>query len=528
MRKHEGLIELRLAKEQAEMASSAKSEFIAHMSHDVKTPLSGLIGLADILTHRLQDEESVHLSKSILLAGQQLLQFFDNCLTTVQAENGELTLPNEDFHVKILLENIADLFQPALKEKNLTLAIQHDSHIPERLFGSRIGIYRILLNLIGNAIKFTPKGGIVLRSKLTRSHKQYILIQFSIDDTGIGIAKKKQAIIFERYTRLTPLGKSTSEGSGLGLHIVDTLVKTMGGEIHVNSEEGKGSQFVVTLPLQIPPKSEKGAKTSPRSKHPIVPSLPEGPVNMDISPSILLIEDNPTAQKIAQEILTSIGGRVDIADSGEQALRKFEPGKYQLVFMDIELPDMTSFVVSENLRAAERIHNTLPAVPIIGLSAHMTKAIKKECLKAGMDAVMTKPLTKKQAISIQMNYILGKKLALNPVQKKKSTSSRSCKVELSVIEKGYKKELLELLLNSLSEDCTDIRNAYKSNDWNLLITIVHKIHGGLCYTHTPKLLYAVRTLEISLKNKKFEQFEALYQEVLDAIKSLKKFYVNLE
>jgi two-component system aerobic respiration control sensor histidine kinase ArcB len=538
--------QLLIEKEKAEAASTAKSEFIANMSHDVKTPLSGIIGMAEILTNQLHDEEAIDFSKTILLAGQQLLRFFDNCLEAAQSASTELTLKKEHFNLKKLLDDISQLFQPAIKEKNLKFHIKYDNHIPEFLLGSGAGIYRILLNLLGNAVKFTKSGSITINIKLDKkSNEKTLFIKLIVKDTGMGIPKDKQKVIFERFTRLIPSYKGTYEGSGLGLYIVDKFVKAMGGEIHVKSEENRGSQFIVVLPLEIPLKSAaKYEKNKILTAPPFfINSQPKKDqlVNSHTSsekqstaarPCVLLVEDNLTAQKVANSILSSLNLQVDIADCGGKVLEIFEPEKYALIFMDIGLPDIPGYTITQLLRKLERKQKTANNVPIIALSAHMTEDIKKDCLNAGMDGVMTKPLTKSQAAEIITKYLHHKKTIADPLQPQMKQcsdlhlqhDSKDSKNQLAIIDENYNKELLDTLLKSLPETCREIKKAHKSNDIDVLIKIIHQLHGGLCYTHTPQLLDAVRTLEISLKKGELNKLDSLYQNMLDAIKALKNVY----
>lgn len=391
--------ELKKSKETAEAMSNAKSEFIANMSHDVKTPLSGIIGLSEILLDRLKGDE-LELAQNIVLSGQQLMNFFNNCIDIAKSDETNTLLATEQFNFKSMLDQVIELFRPAARDKNLSFNFYYDNKIPECLIGSRVGIYRIMLNLIGNAIKFTKNGGITIRvNSSEESNNTQAIIQVAIEDTGIGIPKDKQKIIFERFARLTPSYKGIYDGNGIGLHLTDKLIKAMQGEIYVNSETGKGSQFVVVVPFKIPEndKISLGHKTQNDC------ALQE---NIEKLTRILLVEDNLIAQKVSLLMLEFFSHHVDVADCGETALKLFSPGKYDVVLMDIGLPDMSGYDVTRILREMEK--DTSYHVPIIAVTAH-DDDIKNDCAAVGMQDVLSKPLSKKSLHLILKKFIAAEK-----------------------------------------------------------------------------------------------------------------------
>jgi two-component system aerobic respiration control sensor histidine kinase ArcB len=412
--------ELKIAKEQTEVASIAKSEFVANMSHDIKTPLAGIIGLSELLTWRLKNENQ-EFAQTLLISGRQLLSFLENCFEVSEMETGDIALKSEPFHLKTLLDEIYDLFLPAFKCKNLKINTYVDNHLPEYVLGSRAGLYRVLLNLVGNAVKFTPKGTVSLHFLLTQEiSNREVIIQFIIEDTGIGIPQEKQKIIFERFTRLIPSYKGTHEGSGMGLYIVEEFVKKMQGEIHLHSVVGKGSQFTVTIPFHIPileaDEYQGLLKTPPRQYHVTSNYFPYQNKSkssngfqimsraMKTTMKILLVEDNVIAQRIESSLLSSLNCLVEIADSGANALNTFIPGKYDLILMDIGLPDMQGDVVAKFIRQAEL--DTPYQIPIIALTAHTTPDMNASCAGAGINEIYSKPLSFDQAQQIINRYLI--------------------------------------------------------------------------------------------------------------------------
>jgi len=386
--------DLKIAKQKAEYASKAKSEFVANMSHDIKTPLAGIISISELLSYQLQDE-NLDLVKNLLTSGRQLLNFVEHCLEIFKMDSIDLSKQLEDFNLRSMINDIHTLFKPTIKTKNLKLIIKFDPHLPNLICGSRIGMYRVLLNIISNAIKFTPHGNITINTK-SEFVDQHYLVTISVKDTGIGIAKENQKIIFDRFTRLTPSHYGVYEGSGIGLYIVKSFIEKMGGTIKVNSTLGRGSKFEIRLPFTASPENAvlDSLKKIPPEKEFAKIVLSEN------KPKILLVEDNSITQKIENVMLKSLGCQVDIADSGLKALDMFEANIYDLIIMDIGLPDLQGDTVASIIRKKEHFSEH---VPIIGLTAHLTEDMKGPYLK-NMDQIYLKPLLSEQAKEIIQTY----------------------------------------------------------------------------------------------------------------------------
>jgi len=244
---------LRIAKEKAEAANKMKTDFLANMSHDIKTPLAGIISAAEFLKLTLESGQPQELVSGIFDAANQLLQFFDNCFELSKIESGEIEYYNEPFSLQTLAKDIQHIFNPAARDKQLEFLVHCADNLPETLVGSRPHVFRVLLNLVGNAIKFTDKGHIKITVALdAQSAQDNPRAIITVEDSGIGIPKDKQQDIFKKLTRLQPSYEGLYEGSGIGLYLVDKFVSQMDGDITVNSQPGKGSQFRVSLPFKQP------------------------------------------------------------------------------------------------------------------------------------------------------------------------------------------------------------------------------------------------------------------------------------
>ena len=394
--------------DQVKALNRAKSDFISNMSHDVKTPLSGIIGMAEVLSHQMPVSQIHEYARSIRMAGQQLMHFFDNCISIAQSESAHCVLTSEYFNIRTMLSQLYELFHPCTSTRNLAFSINCDRAIPDLLLGCAAGIYRILLNLIGNAVKFTHHGKINVRVLAgEKSSESKVILKIIVEDTGIGVPADKQKIIFDHFTRLAPSWQGLYEGNGIGLYVVNQFIKAMGGEIHLWSESGIGSRFVVILPISVPLLtsdeyvSEELAVAGPCDEKPFEITQNPQPKSAHHKPlemkchsyRILLVEDNALAQKVATSMLNTLQCEVDIAESGRRALMLFEPRKYDLILMDVGLPDLSGSTVAELIRQLEIKQSSLLRVPIIALTAHMNDSLLKECREAGMDDVLQKPLS---------------------------------------------------------------------------------------------------------------------------------------
>ncbi|MFT3742648.1 MAG: ATP-binding protein [Gammaproteobacteria bacterium] len=382
--------ELLVAKNIAEASEKVKTEFIANMSHDVKTPLTGIIGLSEILTNKLKHSPDVELIKLMQGAGNQLLHFFENCLEMAKLESGGLTLVEQYFDPCQMVDELKELFTPSALKKGIHLIMEYASKIPHKVYGSHAGFYRILLNLLGNALKFTNKGSVEVYLSLDENqNSEKVVLNLQVQDTGIGIPANKIDRIFERFSRVTPSYTGKYEGSGIGLYIVKKYVTEMHGKISVTSQLGKGSRFDVQIPFLLE-KSDKNLSDTQSFFN----RNSNSEATISISPSklkVLLVEPDLSTQSMVQTWLNALGYEVDVADSATCALKQFEPLKYHIIFMDLELPDLNGTIVTRHIRKIET--GVKAHVPIVALGEHVTDSSLKRCLEAGMDSVLNKPLT---------------------------------------------------------------------------------------------------------------------------------------
>ena len=305
---------LQQAKQQADAANQTKSQFIANMSHDIRTPLTGLLGMAEILAERLQAKEDQTAIQDMLSAGRLLLNLLNEIIEFSKLENSTLPVYELRFNLPELIQNITTLIKPTADHKHLPFQVQFDEHIPSELIGDAKRLRRILLNLLDNAIRFTHQGSVTLTVKLAQHKRQQVIIQFIVQDTGIGIPGDKQKIIFTRFSRLHPSYQGIYPGSGLGLALVKRFMNDLEGEIELISQENKGSTFICTIPFKAALLSkQKNADTFKL----ISPQIAE-----DRTIKILVVEDNSLVQRVLKHQLEALQCSVDTADNAAQAFQK--------------------------------------------------------------------------------------------------------------------------------------------------------------------------------------------------------------
>jgi PAS domain S-box-containing protein len=380
-------LELRLAKAAAESASSTKSDFLASMSHEIRTPMNAIMGIADLLAKTRLTAEQDRYVQIFRRSGDNLLNLINDILDLSKVEASQLDLERTSFSLSDHLEKVIEMVAPRAQEKKLELTCEISDDVSNDLMGDPTRLRQVLLNLLGNAIKFTPAGGVSLKVEKDGDSTVPTALRFTVSDTGIGIADDKLDQVFERFTQADSSTTRRFGGSGLGLTISRRLVELMGGRIWVESEVGKGSMFAFALPFELWKSS--GAAIAPEDMAAPLP-LP--------ALHILLAEDSPDNCTIALAYLDDTLCTVDLAETGAIALQMFTAGRYDLVLMDRQMPVMDGLTATRTIRAWERAHGRTPT-PIIALTASALKGDRETCLAAGCTAYLSKPI--KQHVLLQ-------------------------------------------------------------------------------------------------------------------------------
>ena len=372
--------QLQIARDKALEASSLKSAFVANISHELRTPLAGIIGMNELLLMTELSSEQKELAQTVHESSESLLTIVNNLLDLSKLEAGKLTLEHIPFNVKTLVQDCARLMAAAASSKDVALNITLDQRLPELVVGDPDRLRQILLNLIGNAVKFTPKGEVNIKLTLRSGGKRRIQIRFAVQDTGIGIPDHAKAQLFAPFMQADVSTTRQYGGTGLGLAIAKNLIQNMGGKIAFESRENIGSTFWFDVPF------EKGTVAEEK-----VPAVQLSQQTALANAKVLVVEDNVVLQRLTSRQLANLGVQVDIANCGADAIDMVTARKYDAILMDCHLPTMDGFVATEHIRQleAERHRRT----PIIAVTAGAMSGDKERCLAADMDDYLSKPYT---------------------------------------------------------------------------------------------------------------------------------------
>lgn len=381
-------VELIAAKETAEKASRAKSEFLSIMSHEIRTPLNAIIGTNNLLHYQDPLPSQKELLNVMKISSENLLSLINDVLDYGKLEEGKIVLAERDMNLKLFVKNLRAAHRLRAEEKGNNLRLMYDDDIPDYVIGDDIRLGQILNNLISNAIKFTKKGLITIEVLLNHISDEFVAVDFAIIDTGIGISADKQEMIFDRFTQANTNITREFGGSGLGLTIIKLLLKLQNSDIYLSSEEGKGSKFYFTLHF-------KKSNTSVHDENNKILNN-ESPDLSNIR--ILLVEDVEFNVMVAEKMLQNWKATVEVANNGAIAVEMAKENKYDIILMDLQMPVMDGY------SATLKIRETDQETPIVALTASITIDIQGRAIEFGMNDCITKPFNPNDLQAVILKY----------------------------------------------------------------------------------------------------------------------------
>ena len=495
-------IELSAQKKIAERAVFAKDSFLANMSHEIRTPLNAIIGFTDLLAQTRLDDVQRDYIDSVQIAEENLLLIINDILDLSKIESGNLIIDAHPFHLKNTLKHVYDLLKvkvPKDVEFNLFL----DAEMPEIVIGDQGRLNQILVNLTGNALKFTEEGEVTVSVKKVAETTDDYSLKFSVKDTGIGIPEDKLETIFERFTQAEESTTRKFGGTGLGLNIVKQLVELQNGEIHVKSKTGRGSEFFFVL-------------TYKKTNHIEIETKPLAGYNLG-KLKILLCEDNVLNQKLVKNVISNFGFELDIAENGEAGIELLSKNNYDLVLMDLQMP------VKDGYQTTRYIRNQLKlSIPIIAMTAHSLVGEQERCYQEGMNGYVPKPF--KQTVLLDtIKTVMTKKK--NPVHERKI--DLSFLNEVSCDDPDFIQDMIDLFLEKIPNEVTQLNEAIHTNDHDKVMRLSHNMKSSLDIFMLKDLSNYLSIIEKEAKLGQFNtetvaKINILQSEIIEVAKILKE------
>jgi len=496
--------DLLTAKKSAEEAADAKTRFLANISHELRTPLNGILGTIELLRLMPLTSEQREYVTTMEDSGETLTTLINEILDFSKIEAGKLKLDLKNFNLENTLQTTQALFAERIRFKKLKVMTRLHADVPSVLRGDAVRLRQILTNLIGNAVKFTMRGQVIVEIAKEKEDASRIVLKFSIRDTGPGISQEKQRLLFLPFSQVDSSAMRQHGGTGLGLAISKQLVELMSGQIGVKSSFGKGSTFWFSIPFIKQKRAASIPTTTPTQTSPTT-FAPK-------SANILVAEDNRINRLVAIRQLEKLGYKVDTAENGRQAVEALRRKQYDLIFMDCQMPGMDGYQATQAIRRQEKDSH----IPIIAMTAHALEEDRRKCLNAGMDGYLTKPVQLIQLRAI-LKQQLGVSTLVDPRQWKQTVAFSGNTIE----------QLMTFYMEDTTAQLKALRQAIQEKAAQKVRDIAHSALGASTMLGMTAVAESLQQLENMGASKKLagapsvvKQAEEDLQRTFDYLRSL--------
>ncbi|SFW33174.1 Signal transduction histidine kinase [Chitinophaga sancti] len=483
--KQEQLIDaLAKSQQQEKKLAAIKDQFLANMSHEIRTPMNSVLGFTHLLQQQPLNEKAREYVAAIENAGENLLEIINDILDISKIESGMMRLEPVSFSIRGVLHAVQTMFRLKAEEKKLVFTVAIEDNVPDILYGDVVRLTQVLVNLTNNAIKFTNQGQVNIRINKLGEHEQTVRILFAVSDTGIGIAHNKLPAIFDRFNQAEADTTRKYGGTGLGLTIVKQLVELQHGALTVESEPGKGSTFMVELPYAL-------GELLPENGEPKNDNFS---LHSDVK--LLVAEDNKMNQDLLKHLLGSRQLHYQLVTNGQDVLNALSKSHYDMVLMDIQMPEMDGYTASRKIR--QELHSN---IPIIAMTAHAMAGEREKCLQAGMNEYLSKPIRQEELFRL-IEIFTGK---ISPPDTHMHTNTGNGHFQphegplvqlqyLKTLSKGdteFEHAMLQQFVTQLPEDLGALKKAIQAEDIAAIRSTAHNLKTTISFIGLDGILYPI-------------------------------------